>query len=107
MAYPFSLLHGEKTSKSGKGRSLDYYNIVSAKIIETTYTFCSRLFMVRFSEEFIELQDFCQFRTELDIFPSKSLDNCYLQLELYFAEVSSLGPPELLDVYISLLIFRK
>ena len=53
--------------------------------------------MVRFSEELIELQDFCQFRTELDYFPIKNTDNLYLEISLHFSDISTLGPPELFD----------
>lgn len=97
MAYPFSLLHGEKSTKSGKGKSCDYFNLVPAQILEDAFTFSSRVFMVRFSEEFVELQDICQFRAEVDCFPLRCADSCCLQAELFFADVSAVGPPELLD----------
>ena len=98
LAQPFSLLRGEKTSKDGKGKQCDYYNISPSQILENSFTFCSRLFMVRFSEEVIELQDFCDFCTEIDILPKKSNDKCYASIELYFGDLTTMGPPELFDI---------
>jgi len=95
IAYPFSMLRGEKTSKAGKGKVVDYYNIAPSKILEDSHTFCSRLFMVRFAEENIELQDICQFRTEIDVLPLPAPTGCYMELELFFCDISSMGPPEL------------
>ena len=95
MAYPFCLLQGEKLSKAGKGKFCDYHNVSPAKIIEESLSFCSRVFIIHFSEEIIELQDFCQFKTEIDIYPKQYNDKCYISVSLYFCDTDS---PEAVDV---------
>lgn len=52
---------------------------------------------MRYAGEIIELQDFCQFRTEIDIYPTKFSDNCYLSVELYFADLSPYNISDLLN----------
>ena len=96
-AYPFSLLSGEKVSNNGKGKSCDYHEISPARIFEESSIFYSRLFMIRYSDETVELQDFCQFRTEIDISPNRPNDPCYANIGLYFGDIASVGPPELFD----------
>jgi hypothetical protein len=88
-------MQGQRMSKGAKGKQCDYHNLAPSQILQDT--FCSRLFMIRYSEEEIELQDLCIFCTEVDIYPKRSLDTCYLSIELYFADNTVLGPPELLD----------
>ena len=86
----------------GKGKAVDYYCLTPARILEESYTFCSRLFLVRFAEELIELQDLCQFRTELDIFPDQLHYPLFIDLELLFSDITSIGQAELFtesDVY--------
>ncbi len=91
---PYAFVAGEKSSHAGKGHKVDYHDIVSATFLEDTNTFCTRTFMIRFAEECVELQDICQFRTEVDFFPGFDLLSFYLDLELCFDEVAFSGGPE-------------
>jgi len=52
---------------------------------------------MRYAGETIELQDFCQFRTEIDIYPTRYSDNCYLCVELYFTSLSPYNINDLLN----------
>ena len=90
------MLKGEKTSKAGRGKRVDYYNLRRAYIIDSTSTFCTRCVMVRYADENIELQDVCQYRTELDIIPGKDLQSMCIEAELMFADQANVGPVEIL-----------
>ena len=50
--------------------------------------------MIRFAEESVELQDICQFRTELDVLPGFEQLPFYLDLELHFYDLAFTGGPE-------------
>ena len=95
MGQPLTLLQGQKISKGAKGKQCDYHNLAPSRIVEDTFR--SRLFMIKYAEEEVELQDFCIFHTEIDIYPKRPSDPCYLSIELYFGDTTSLGPPELID----------
>ncbi len=53
--------------------------------------------MIRFSEETAELQDFCQFRTEIDLVEGQALYPFYLDIGLYFAELLGGTTTELME----------
>lgn len=57
---------------------------------------------MRYAGEVIELQDFCQFRTEVDVYPTRFSDNCYLSVELHFADLSSFNITDLLHDNVTL-----
>eukprot|EP00826_Nyctotherus_ovalis_P002165 TRINITY_DN1040_c0_g1_i9.p1 TRINITY_DN1040_c0_g1~~TRINITY_DN1040_c0_g1_i9.p1 ORF type:complete len:646 (-),score=185.78 TRINITY_DN1040_c0_g1_i9:77-2014(-) len=54
--------------------------------------------MVRFAEEIIELQDHCQFKTEIDVYPKKYYDTCYMSVALYFSELDTTETKEIKEV---------
>lgn len=54
--------------------------------------------MVRFAEEIIELQDLCQFKTEIDVYPKKYNDTCYMSVSLYFSELDTVETKEIKEV---------
>ncbi len=90
------MLKGERSSKSGKGKPVDYHDLRMAQVDEEGNAFRSRLFMVRFSEENIELQDFCQFRTEVDLVPGQTRYPFFVDIELYFTETETSCTPQIL-----------
>lgn len=55
--------------------------------------------MVRFAEEVVGFQEFCQFRTEVDLLPSQPSLNCYMNVELFLLEEPVLfASPNTIDV---------
>ena len=53
--------------------------------------------MIRFADEIIEMQDFCQFRTEFDIEPKPTPDLFSMEVELLFSEIANVGQPDLIS----------
>ena len=96
MALPFSLLRGERTPKTSKSKRVDFHNLLPARIQEETHTFYTRSVIINYAEEAAELQDICQFRTEVDLNFETLEPPMYLDLELHYADANDRGPPEII-----------
>ena len=56
--------------------------------------FTSRAFLIRYCEEEVEINDIGLFRAELDVEPEYLNTDFYLDFELFFSDLSSMGGPE-------------
>lgn len=65
-----------------------------AKILPSSHTFSSRVFAIRFASETVTLHELCLFATEVDFLPSPPAQNCFVNVELFFAEITAIGPLE-------------
>ena len=72
----------------------DHHNLIPSQIKDDTSTFCSRAFLIRYCEEEVEINDIGLFRAELDVEPDYLNTNFFLEFELFFSDLHSLGGPE-------------
>lgn len=73
---------------------MDYHSLVPAHILEGLYTFCTKSFLVRYSEEEVALNYIVQFRTVLDSPTPKTGLPFFLEAELLFSDLSNLAGPK-------------
>ena len=50
--------------------------------------YCTRTFLVRFSDEKVDLNELCHFRTEFDAYPDYENQEFFLEAELMFCDLS-------------------
>jgi len=85
---------GKNNDQVTVSKHIDYHNLVPAHILEGLYTFCTKSFLVRYSEEEVTLNYIVQFRTMLDTPVPKSGLPFYLEAELLFSDLSNLTGPK-------------
>eukprot|EP00826_Nyctotherus_ovalis_P056683 TRINITY_DN7700_c0_g1_i2.p1 TRINITY_DN7700_c0_g1~~TRINITY_DN7700_c0_g1_i2.p1 ORF type:complete len:158 (+),score=45.61 TRINITY_DN7700_c0_g1_i2:192-665(+) len=90
-AMPYYL---NETLKPQTSKHVDFHSLVPAHILEGLYTFCTRSFLVRYSEEEVALNYIVQFRTVLDTPMPKNGLPFFLEAELLFSDFSSLSGPK-------------
>ena len=73
---------------------IDHHNIIPSSIVEDQGSFQSRAFLIRYCEEEVEINDIGLFRAEIDIEPGYLDTNFYLEVELFFSDLSSMGGPD-------------
>ena len=57
--------------------------------------------MIRFCEETFDINEICQFRTEIDAYPTLNESNLYYECDLmFFDTVNSIKKYNLVDIYI-------
>jgi len=54
----------------------------------------SKAFLIRYCEEEVEINDIALFRAELDVEPGYLDSEFYLEIDLFFSDLSNLGGPE-------------
>jgi len=54
----------------------------------------SKAFLIRYCEEEVEVNDIVLFRAELDAEPDYLLTDFFLEVDLFFSDLSNLGGPE-------------
>ena len=73
--------------------------------------FLSKAFLIRYCEEEVEVNDIVLFRAELDVEPDYLHTDFYLEVDLFFSDLSNLGGPEKwqqhVDEFESSAIFKK
>lgn len=52
--------------------------------IDETQKYLSKSFLIRFCEETFEINEICQFRCEIDAYPSMNETNLFFECELMF-----------------------
>lgn len=73
---------------------IDHHNIIPSAIVEDQGAFTSRAFLIRYCEEEVEINDIGLFRAEIDVEPEYLNTNFYLEVELFFSDLSSMGGPD-------------
>lgn len=73
---------------------IDHHNLISSAIGENQDSFQSRAFLIRYCEEEVEINDIGLFRAELDVEPDYLNTDFYLEVELFFSDLSSMGGPD-------------
>jgi hypothetical protein len=54
----------------------------------------SKAFLIRYCEEGVEINDIALFRAEVDVEPGYLDTDFYLEIDLFFSDLSNLGGPE-------------
>ena len=83
----------EKVSKASK-QGPDHHNLMPAQIVDEQACFLSKAFLIRYCEEEVEVNDIVLFRAELDVEPDYLHTDFYLEVDLFFSDLSNLGGPE-------------
>lgn len=83
----------EKASKQKK-QGADHHNLLNAQIVDDQNCFLTKAFLIRYCEEEVEVNDIVLFRAELDVEPDYLSTAFYLEIDLYFSDLSNLGGPE-------------
>ena len=65
-----------------------------AQILDDQSAFMSRSFLIRYCEEEVEINDIALFRAEIDVEPDYLNTSFFMEVELFFSDLSGLGGPE-------------
>lgn len=65
-----------------------------AQIMDENSSFLSKAFLIRYCEEEVEVNDIVQFRAELEVEPDYLNTEFFLEIDLFFSDLASLGGPE-------------
>ena len=65
-----------------------------SQIVYEQACFLSKAFLIRYCEEEVEVNDVVLFRAELDVEPDYLHTDFYLDVDLFFSDLSNLGGPE-------------
>ena len=88
-----SFVQEEKTLRARKSGP-DHHNLLPASIITDQACFMSKAFLIRYCEEEVEINDIAVFRAELDVEPGYLVTEFFLEVDLFFSDLSNLGGPE-------------
>lgn len=75
-------------------KNADHHNLMPSQILEDESCYQSRAFLIRYCEEEVEINDIGLFRAEIDVEPDYLNTTFYLDFELFFSDLHSLGGPE-------------
>jgi hypothetical protein len=99
-AIPTDMSAAKQTVRAKKHK-IDYHNVLPPEIIDTEMMYKSRAFVIRYCEEEVELNDFCEFRLEIAS-SATSMDTVFImEVQLLFAELTKLGGVEKLPHYMA------
>ena len=84
----------EEKSVKAKRIGPDHHNLLPATIISDQACFMSKTFLIRYCEEEVEINDIALFRAELDVEPGYLDTEFFLEVDLFFSDLSNLGGPE-------------
>ena len=73
---------------------IDHHHIMPSQILEDLSGFNSRSFLIRYCEEEVEINDIGLFRAEIDVEQDYLSTPFYLEIELFFSDLSAIGGPE-------------
>jgi hypothetical protein len=68
--------------------------LLSSQILDDQSAFVSRAFLIRYCEEEVEINDIGLFRAEIDVEPEYLNTAFFMDVELFFSDLSALGGPE-------------
>jgi hypothetical protein len=89
-----SRMSEEKQRKMKTPSHIDHHNLIASQINEDQSSFSSRAFLIRYCEEEVEISDIGVFRAEIDVEPDYLNTTFYMEMELFFSDLSSMGGPE-------------
>lgn len=89
-----SRLSEEKQRKMKSPTHIDHHNLLPSNIAEDQGAFTSRAFLIRYCEEEVEINDIGLFRAEIDVEPDYLNTDFYMDIELFFSDLSSMGGPD-------------
>lgn len=72
----------------------DHHNLLPATIVCDQACFMSKAFLIRYCEEEVEINDIALFRAEIDVEPGYLDTEFFLEVDLFFSDLSNLGGPE-------------
>ena len=78
----------------GQAPTYDHHNLLLSKIHDEENCFQSKTFLIRYCEEEVEINDIILFRAELDVEPDYLNTEFYLEIELHFSNLDSIGGSE-------------
>lgn len=73
---------------------IDHHNLISSNVSDDQSSFTSRAFLIRYCEEEVEIADIGLFRAEIDVEPEYLNTDFYLEVELFFSDLNSMGGPD-------------
>ena len=73
---------------------IDHHNLIQPQIADDQAAFTSRAFLIRYCEEEVEINDIGLFRAEIDVEPEYLNTDFYMEVELFFSDLSSMGGPD-------------
>ena len=73
---------------------IDHHNLIQSAISDDQDSFQSRAFLIRYCEEEVEINDIGLFRAEIDVEPDYLNTDFYMEVELFFSDLSSMGGPD-------------
>jgi hypothetical protein len=82
-----------QTDRNHKMKTADSHNMLEPSIADDQTCFNTKAWLIRYCEEEIELNDIVMFRAELFVEPHYLSTEFYLDVELMFCDLSSLGGP--------------
>lgn len=88
-------IYSVPNTKRPKKNKFDFHDVAPA--YSDDLTFSTRTFAVRYCEEEVELNDACEFRIEFPVTPQYFLENCIMEVQLYFGELLKIGGIEKLS----------
>ena len=79
------------TANTNNGPQYDHHNLMTSKIIDSEGTFCSKVFLIRYCEEEVEINDIVLFWSEIDVEPDYLNKDFFLEIELHFSNLDNVG----------------
>lgn len=89
-----SKMHEEKQKKMKNPNHIDHHHIMPSQILEDLTGFHTRSFLIRYCEEEVEINDIGLFRAEIDVEPDYLNTDFFMELDLYFSDLSGMGGPD-------------
>lgn len=91
---PYNIIDNYKPKKH-KSNTVFHTSEISEEM-----SYLSKTFMIRFCEETFEINEICQFRTEIDAYPTLNENNLYFECDLlFFDTVNSVKRYNLVNSY--------
>ena len=72
----------------------DHHNLMVSKIDDNNSSFQSKTFLIRYCEEEVEINDIVLFRAELNVEENYLNTDFFLEIDLYFSNLDSIGGSE-------------
>jgi hypothetical protein len=91
-----SKISEEKQKKMKAPGHVDHHHLIPSQLnlTDESSSFSSRAFLIRYCEEEVEISDIGLFRAEIDVEPDYLNTDFFIEFELHFSDLSSLGGPD-------------